>query len=179
MLVRTTCSQNGRAPNSPVLTGVHEQRRYASAAQLAVDLSAYPSPSIIVANNGMRQSEGKFRGPTNTPLAKYNMRMASHLDHGRSHAVLSLAKRMKDEGLAPDTTTYNLILSACAKEGLYVEARAVFEDMVALGVQPNRQTFHHMMRVGLPSHVFRSTVAYNSPPKDISPSGAAPLAGAS
>ncbi|OJT10263.1 Pentatricopeptide repeat-containing protein, mitochondrial [Trametes pubescens] len=125
---------------------VHEQRRYASAAQLAVDLSAYPSPSIIVANNGMRQSEGKFRGPTNTPLAKYNMRMASHLDHGRSHAVLSLAKRMKDEGLAPDTTTYNLILSACAKEGLYVEARAVFEDMVALGVQPNRQTFHHMMR---------------------------------
>lgn len=60
---------------------------------------------------------------------------------------MTLAKRMKDEGIKPDTTTYNHMLNACAKEGLFVEARAVFEDMVALGVRPSRETFHHMMRV--------------------------------
>ncbi|KAI0630233.1 hypothetical protein C8Q77DRAFT_1063928 [Trametes polyzona] len=53
---------------------------------------------------------------------------------------------MKEKGIEPDVTTYNHILHACAKEMLYLEARAVFEDMLAMGIQPDRQTFHNIMK---------------------------------
>ncbi|KAI8972256.1 hypothetical protein BD414DRAFT_426061 [Trametes punicea] len=53
---------------------------------------------------------------------------------------------MKEEGVKPDITTYNHILEACALAMLDQEARAVFADMLAMGVQPNRQTFHNIMK---------------------------------
>ncbi|KAI0355584.1 hypothetical protein OH77DRAFT_1504012 [Trametes cingulata] len=133
-----------------IALGVHEQRRHASAAQLAMDPTS-SNPSVIASSQSMRRPyqqppDSKFRGVTHTPLARYNMLLASQLDRNRTQTVMSIAKRMKEEGVTPDITTYNHILEACAREGLYPEARAVFSDMVAMGVQPNRQTFHSIMR---------------------------------
>ncbi|KAI0819966.1 hypothetical protein BC628DRAFT_1331540 [Trametes gibbosa] len=53
---------------------------------------------------------------------------------------------MKKDGVKPDLTTYNHILDACAREQLLPEARAVFADMLAMGIRPDRQTFHHLMK---------------------------------
>ncbi len=47
----------------------------------------------------------------------------------------------------PDHTTYDYILQACAHGGLHQEALAVFEDMMAMEIEPNRQTFHHLLHV--------------------------------
>lgn len=106
--------------------------------------SSYESPHRRYA-----LSDTSFRGPTHTPLARFNMMIASQLDRGKTSAVLTIVKRMKTEGVRPDRTTYNCLLQACAQEGLYAEARGIFEDMVAMGIHPDRQTFHHLMQVSV------------------------------
>ncbi|KAI0645578.1 hypothetical protein C8Q79DRAFT_965250 [Trametes meyenii] len=128
------------------------QRRYASASQLAVDPTEYASPNFIAPSNVLkkpsflRHVDNNLSGTARTPVARYNMLLANHLDHGRTRAALGIVQRMKDEGIKPDVTTYNRILDACAREVLYPEARAVLEDMLAVGVEPNRQTFHSLMK---------------------------------
>ncbi|KAH9892476.1 hypothetical protein C8Q73DRAFT_649226 [Cubamyces lactineus] len=57
---------------------------------------------------------------------------------------------MKDEGVQPDITTYKYLLDACAQQMLNVEARAVFDDMLAMGIQPDRQTFHSLLKSSAP-----------------------------
>ncbi|KAI1795700.1 hypothetical protein LXA43DRAFT_733355 [Ganoderma leucocontextum] len=103
--------------------------------------SSYESP-----HRRFAVGSDNFRAPTHTPLARFNMMIASQLDRGKTGAVLMIVKRMKSEGVRPDRTTYNCLLQACAQEGLYAEARGIFEDMVAMGIHPDRQTFHHLMQ---------------------------------
>lgn len=95
----------------------------------------------------MGRREGNFRGPTQTSLARYNFKMAKALDDNYTANVMAIAQAMKKAGVKPDLTTYNHILDACAREKLLPEARAVFADMLAMGVRPDRQTFHFLMRV--------------------------------
>ena len=61
--------------------------------------------------------------------------------------LFTLCKDMKTRGVEPDSTTYTLIMSACAILGLAKEAQATFEDMVACGVRPTRQLFHELLQV--------------------------------
>ena len=77
------------------------------------------------------------------------MFIATELDRGNHVKVMGIAKRMKDEGITPDITTYNYLLQACAQLNLSLEARAVYDDMLSMGIQPNRQTFHYLMQVSL------------------------------
>ncbi len=75
------------------------------------------------------------------------MFLGSQVDKGNTINIMVIAKRMKDEGISPDMSTYNHLLRACVRERLYPEARAIFEDMLSMGLQPNRQTFHLLMQV--------------------------------
>lgn len=61
--------------------------------------------------------------------------------------ALLMCKQMKDEGVQPDLTTYGYIIEMCAKGGHHFEARAAFEDMLAMGLEPNRRIFHHLLDV--------------------------------
>ncbi|KAI0374145.1 hypothetical protein BV20DRAFT_962134 [Pilatotrama ljubarskyi] len=142
------------AVEAAAIACVHGQRRHASAAQLAADPTVH-NPSVIAPSYGTRQPyqhapDSRFRGVTHTPLARFNMFLAAQLDRNRTQTVMHIAKRMKDEGVKPDITTYNYILEACAREGLFPEAKAVFADMLAMGVQPDRQTFHNIMKTLAP-----------------------------
>lgn len=56
-------------------------------------------------------------------------------------------KDMKDQGILPDLFIYNDLLRAMAKDGLHMEAEGVMDDMLALGIQPDRQSYHHLMHV--------------------------------
>ncbi|TBU61658.1 hypothetical protein BD310DRAFT_946458 [Dichomitus squalens] len=85
-------------------------------------------------------ADTNFRGP----LARYNMMLASQLDRERTHVVFT-KRRMKTEGVKPDRSTYNCLLQAYVQERLYAEARGIFEDMVAMGMHPDKQSFHYLM----------------------------------
>ncbi|TBU33660.1 hypothetical protein BD311DRAFT_389069 [Dichomitus squalens] len=135
--------------NAPVVAAsstqrLHEWRRHAGTAPYltSTDLGpSYESPHRRFAVG----ADTNFRSPTNTPLARFNMMLASQLDRGKTHVVFTIARRMKAEGVQPDRSTYNCLLQACAQERLYAEARGIFEDMVAMGIHPDRQSFHYLM----------------------------------
>lgn len=61
--------------------------------------------------------------------------------------MLRLAREMKAEGVKPDLTIYNALLACIAQEGLPLEARAVVDDMSAMGVPLDRQSYHHLLHV--------------------------------
>lgn len=56
---------------------------------------------------------------------------------------------MKKNGFAPDIQTYNSLLHILAhpQYSRPLEAWAVLDDMLAVGVAPNVMTFNHLIKV--------------------------------
>jgi pentatricopeptide repeat protein len=70
-------------------------------------------------------------------------------DNGNLIHCLELAVRMKAQDVKPDVLTYHCLIRACGKDGLTKHAAAIFEDMLAAGLQPERETFHLLFKVSL------------------------------
>jgi pentatricopeptide repeat protein len=47
----------------------------------------------------------------------------------------------------PNLFIYNDLLKAASKDGLYMEAEGIMDDMLAVGIQPDRQSYHHLIYV--------------------------------
>ncbi|EKM48927.1 uncharacterized protein PHACADRAFT_265975 [Phanerochaete carnosa HHB-10118-sp] len=56
-----------------------------------------------------------------------------------------MAKRMKEQGIKPNYATYELLLETCKDAALVTESMAVFEDMLANDIVPQRSAFHHLL----------------------------------
>ncbi|KAF8650428.1 hypothetical protein AX16_005232 [Volvariella volvacea WC 439] len=52
---------------------------------------------------------------------------------------------MKLADMTPDLATYHALLYAAASSGLWLEAWAIFDDMVLLGLKPSIVTFNHLI----------------------------------
>lgn len=61
--------------------------------------------------------------------------------------MLRLVREMKAEGVKPDLIIYNALLACIAQEGLPLEAWAVVDDMNAMGIPLDRQSYHHLLHV--------------------------------
>ncbi|KAI0072660.1 hypothetical protein K474DRAFT_1667556 [Panus rudis PR-1116 ss-1] len=83
--------------------------------------------------------------PVGTTLAKVNFELSRLVDKQRAVEAFELCRKMKEDGLAPDSTTYDQLLLLCAKIQAPTEAMAIFEDMRAMGIYPERETFHHLL----------------------------------
>ncbi|KIJ68158.1 hypothetical protein HYDPIDRAFT_148513 [Hydnomerulius pinastri MD-312] len=59
--------------------------------------------------------------------------------------MLRLVREMKVQGIQPNLIIYNSLLACIAEEGLPLEAWAVIDDMTAMGLTPDRQSYHHLM----------------------------------
>ncbi|PCH36175.1 hypothetical protein WOLCODRAFT_146143 [Wolfiporia cocos MD-104 SS10] len=129
-----------------------QQRRAASVQVLPKPPIEFPRQEGVSRNSLRRgpfefQPDANFRGqPATTPVARFNIELTNVLHKENSRAALYICKKMKDYGVAPDASTYSLILQACAQAPIsYLEARAVFEDMISMGITPTRQMFHHLL----------------------------------
>ncbi|OBZ70611.1 hypothetical protein A0H81_09090 [Grifola frondosa] len=149
--VITESSASSLSTSSSVPVCLQRQRRHLSA-QAAVASSIFHSDSRGGQNGGLRhgpygfEPDPEFRGPMRAdPVARYNLQLGDLVERGMLPNVLFVCKKMKEAGVKPDRFTYSYILQACAKEGLPLEARAVFEDMLAMGILPDRQSFHHLL----------------------------------
>ncbi|KZT66398.1 hypothetical protein DAEQUDRAFT_675174 [Daedalea quercina L-15889] len=91
------------------------------------------------------QPDPRFRRVEGTPIARVNMQLSKAVEDRNWPRVFGLCKEINKQGIEPDVTTYTHIMSACAAAGSQQEARATFEDMLALGVRPTRQIFHEML----------------------------------
>ena len=50
---------------------------------------------------------------------------------------------MKAQGVKPDILTYNCLIHVCGREELARHATAIFKDILAAGLQPERETDVH------------------------------------
>jgi hypothetical protein len=56
-------------------------------------------------------------------------------------------KDMKEQGVKPNLLIYNDILKVAAKDGFYTVIEGIMDDMLATGIQPDRQSYHHLLYV--------------------------------
>jgi pentatricopeptide repeat protein len=92
----------------------------------------------------------QFQGstiPRAGALGRYNVTIADLAAQGNFTEVLRLCAKMKSEGVMPDIMTYNSLISACARRTLHMEAWAIYDDMLAFGLRPDRETFHRLLQV--------------------------------
>lgn len=54
---------------------------------------------------------------------------------------------MKEKGIRPNLPIYNDLLKAASMDGLYMEVEAIMDDMLAMGIEPDRQSYHHLIHV--------------------------------
>ena len=80
-------------------------------------------------------------------VAHYNLKLGFLVNGRRTAEFFNTCAEMKQQGVEPDHTTYDLLLENCAGLAMYQEALAVFEDMVAMGMRPHELTFHHLLQV--------------------------------
>ncbi|KAF9648574.1 hypothetical protein BDM02DRAFT_3115184 [Thelephora ganbajun] len=79
-------------------------------------------------------------------MGRYNLAFGHLADRGDLIQCLQLAAQMKAQGIKPDVLTYNCLIRACGREALAKQAAAIFEDMLAVGLQPERETFHSLFK---------------------------------
>ena len=83
-------------------------------------------------------------------LTRYQYKAISHAKGTRwLIPYLRLVREMKRERIKPDFVIYNSLLACIAEEDLPLEAWAVIGDMLAMGISPDRQSYHHILRVGV------------------------------
>ena len=80
-------------------------------------------------------------------IGRYNLALGHLADRGDLAQCLHLAAQMKAQGVKPDILTYNCLIRACERETLAKHAVAIFEDMLAVGLRPERETFHLLFKV--------------------------------
>jgi hypothetical protein len=80
-------------------------------------------------------------------LAKYQVTIADYAENGKVIDCLNICKEIKDQGIRPNIFIYNDLLKAASKDGLHMICEGIIDDMIATGVQPDRQSYHHLIYV--------------------------------
>jgi len=131
---------------------VRHQRRGASARTLSTDVGR-PRPHFDVQQFYPYPVAG---GPIFSPaglIGRYNLALGHLADRGNLIQCLQTAARMKTQGVKPNVLTYNCLIRACGEDTLWQQAMAIYEDMLSVGLQPERETFHLLFKVSLPARI--------------------------
>jgi len=75
------------------------------------------------------------------------MQMMDTAERGKYYSCLAIAARMKTEGVRPDYSTYSALMQAAAREGAWLDAWAIFDDMLLVGIKPTAAIFNHLLQV--------------------------------
>ena len=86
---------------------------------------------------------------SSTKLAKFNTELANFESLGKIAEAFATCHAMKQEGIRPNRTTYDHLLSLCAKRFAPREAWAILEDMASVGIVPDKSAFHNVLQVTL------------------------------
>ena len=92
-------------------------------------------------------------------VGRYNLALGFLSDRGNLIQCINTAAQMKAQGVKPNLLTYNCLIRACEEEALARHAIAIYEDMLAAGLQPDRDTFHALFKVSLPARTNSGVIA--------------------
>lgn len=128
---------------------MRQQRRDSSVRTVSTDVGQ-PSPHFNAQPFLPHLLAGGATFPRTMLIGRYNLILGRLADRGDLAQCLYLAAQMKAQGVKPDILTYDCLIRACVKDGLAKEAMAIFEDMLATGLRPERETFHLLFEVRFP-----------------------------
>ena len=80
-------------------------------------------------------------------LARFQVTISELAEEGKFIECLRACKKMKENGVTPDLLIYNDLLKAAARDGLHIEADGIMDDMLTVGIRPDRQSYHHLIYV--------------------------------
>jgi pentatricopeptide repeat protein len=87
------------------------------------------------------------------------LKLGQSVDIGRSVKVIETLKIMKERGVRPDILTYNSAMELFAKRAMEDEAWALVDDMKALGILPDIETYKFLLQVRMDNPYIYGTVA--------------------
>lgn len=94
--------------------------------------------------------ETSFQQPfSGTRQNRYALKFLSEVDSRQFLPCVTIAAEMKQKGVQPNLTIYNVMLSTAAEEGLWLDALAILDDMLSMGIRPNTLSFNHCLHVSL------------------------------
>lgn len=131
---------------------LHHRRHGASARKLSTD-AGQSSPHFDVRSFSPNPTA---RGPIFSRaglIGRYNLALGHFADRGDLIRCLQIAAQMKAQAIKPDVLAYNCLIRACGKDALSKQAIAIFEDMLAVGLYPERETFHLLLKVSPPVQI--------------------------
>ncbi|KAH8994719.1 hypothetical protein EDB86DRAFT_1240832 [Lactarius hatsudake] len=96
----------------------------------------------------IRKQPWSLRQPpaSSTGTAAFNLRLGQFVDIGHSTKLITTLKEMKESGLRPDILTYNSAMELFGKHAMDEEAWALIDDMKALGISPDIETFKLLLQ---------------------------------
>lgn len=93
-------------------------------------------------------------------LVTWTIMIAGYGIHGFGHEAVSIFKKMREEGIDPNSTSFTSILSACSHSGLLHEGRKFYKIMVNdYKIEPKLE--HYACMVDLLSRAGKLSEAYN------------------
>jgi len=134
------------------------QRRGASARTLSTDVGR-SSPHFDAQQFSPYPVAGGAVFPRAGLITRYNLALGHFADKGNLTQCIETAARMKTQGVKPNVLTYNCLIRACGKDGIWRHAIAIYEDMLTMGLQPERETFHLLFKVSLPARINSRAIA--------------------
>ena len=88
-----------------------------------------------------------------TGTAAFNLRLGQLVDIGQSVKLVATLQEMKEYRIPPDILTYNSAMDLFGKHALEDEAWALIDDMKALGISPDIETFQFLLQVRLKNFI--------------------------
>jgi pentatricopeptide repeat protein len=80
-------------------------------------------------------------------FAQFQLQISGAAESGKIIDCFHACHMMKEQGIMPDLFIYNDLLKVAAKDGFHMVAEGVMDDMISLGIQPDRQSYHHLIYV--------------------------------
>jgi pentatricopeptide repeat domain-containing protein 1 len=98
---------------------------------------------------GSKNGPWTFRQHTvpSSGIATFNLRLGQFVDIHRSAKLVETLKEMKEHGHRPDILTYNTVMEIFGKHGMEDEAWALADDMKAVGIMPDIETYKFLLQV--------------------------------
>ncbi|KAG6862243.1 hypothetical protein C0995_002174 [Termitomyces sp. Mi166 len=121
------------------------QRRHASTTQEEF----IPSPHLVASReriHGFTGDTDAQQASTRTTIARFNTWLTEAAENGQYPKALDLAAQMKARKIQPDVTTYVALINAAAYHRMWLDAWAIFDDMMAAGLQPNTAVFNGLIK---------------------------------
>ncbi|KAF5354709.1 hypothetical protein D9756_005214 [Leucocoprinus leucothites] len=76
---------------------------------------------------------------------RYAVQLMSPANARQFLPCVTIAAEMKEKGVEPNLAIYNSMLAAAAEDGFWLEAWAILDDMLLMGVRPNTMSFNHLL----------------------------------